>query len=647
MRILPAVIALAMIVPPAVSAAEPTIKDFARLPEYSLPVLSPTGEYLAAAVPRGDQTGIAIIRLSDMKATAAFSESRVHVSRIWWVAPERVLMTFDESSGALARPTPTGKLMAMNFDGSGRKRLHGFDGGATMADVIAARTKVADEILVSLNSLYQLVDGRMIPQVHKLNTRTGRSFGVADSPVSGFTYFLADHEGELRYAVGQDEKLVDRTFVRNPGARQPTRQWSEFGTSAHERSVVPLEFSRTGDKAYLRARDGTDKYCLNELDVVTKASRALACHPKGDLAEVYFSSDRDVPIAAVFEPGVPEVQWINPEHPDTKLLKALSASFPGQVVAPTSWSDDGSRLVFSVRSDRNPGEFYLYDRKAGSARFLMARRQWIDPAKMAEVKPLVVRTRGGDEVHALLTLPPGKAPQKLPMVVMPHGGPIGPRDDWGWHPDAQFMANRGYAVLQVNFHGSGGYGYRHLEAGRETWGTLMIDDITDAVRATIAAGTTDPQRICIYGGSYGGYAALMSSAREPEIYRCAIGYVGVYDLAKLKRDTDIQQFKQGRTFMDRYIGDDPKLLAEQSPINHLDKLKAPVFIVHGEDDPRAPFNQAKLLRAELDKRKHPYEWMAKANEGHGFYALDNRIELYEKMEDFLGRHIGARAAAAK
>jgi dipeptidyl aminopeptidase/acylaminoacyl peptidase len=406
-----------------------------------------------------------------------------------------------------------------------------------------------------------------------------------------------------------------------------------------------MAFSKDAARVYVQTREGNDAFCLGEQAMEAKAARTLACHPRADLDRVYFSADGDVPVAAVFEQGVPEIAWLNPEHPDTKLLKGLSASFPGQLVEPTSWSDDGSKVVFVVRSDRNPGEYYLYDRKAGTARFLLAQRPWIDPAKMAQVKALTVKSRSGAHVYAYVTLPPGKAASRLPMVVMPPGGPMGPRDRWEWDSDAQFFASRGYAVLQVNFHGSGGYGYKYQEAGRGVWGTLLINDITDAVRATIAAGTADPDRICIYGGSYGGYASLMSAAREPDLYQCAIPYVGVFDLAMLKRDTDMAQVRQGRAFMDMYIGDDPKVLAEHSPINYLDTLRAPIFIVHGEKDPRAPFNQAKLLRAKLEERKHPYEWLSKPKEGHGFYNVDNRTELYEKMEDFLDRHIGERRPA--
>ena len=233
---------------------------------------------------------------------------------------------------------------------------------------------------------------------------------------------------------------------------------------------------------YLQTREGTDTYCLSEQAIDDKQARVLACHPRADLDRIFISADGDVPVAAVFEQGVPEIVWLNADHPDGKLLRSLSASFPGQVVEPTSWSDDGSKVVFAVRSDRNPGEYYLYDRKTGAARFLLARAQWIDPKKMAQVKPLTVKSRSGAEIYGYLTLPPNKAPTKLPMVVMPHGGPIGPRDHWEWDADAQFLASRGYAVLQVNFHGSGGYGYQYQVSGQGMWGTLLIDDITDMAR---------------------------------------------------------------------------------------------------------------------------------------------------------------------
>lgn len=637
-------------------AKELPIKDFARLPQYTQAKISPTGEYLAVTVPSDDQTGLAIIRLADMKLTGGARGGRnTHVANFWWVNAQRVVVTLAESSGFLEAPSLTGQLMGINADGSNKTYLYGYKGGSGLASAMTRGTTEygyaemvsplrhdPDHVLIAVRHLYDLSDDKATATVYQLDVMTGKTRGVARAPQSGGVNFLADDLGAVRYAVGQDEgSLVDHTFVRNPA----TDQWAEIGKPKKERSIIPLRITSDNRTVYLRARDGTDAYCLTAQELATGQSKNLSCHSAADLERVLFSADGDTPIAAMFEPGKLEITWLNESHPDTKLLASLAASFPGQTVLPTSWTDDGSKLVLVVYSDRNPGEFFLYDRKTGKAKFLLAVREWIDPQQMAEVRPISFKSRDGSILYGYLTLPPGRVPSKLPVIVMPHGGPFGVRDSWGWDADAQLFASRGYGVLQVNFRGSGGYGYKYHEASRQSWGTMMIDDITDGVRWTIAQGMSDSSRLCIYGGSYGGYAALMSAVREPDLYKCVIGYVGVYDLSRLKADSDIRRSQRGRSFMNMYIGDDPKTLVDQSPINHLDKLKAPVFIVHGEKDPRAPFNQAEMLRRALEKRGHKYEWLSRSNEGHGFYIESNRVDLYNKMLDFLDRHIGNKVTA--
>ncbi len=275
-----------------------------------------------------------------------------------------------------------------------------------------------------------------------------------------------------------------------------------------------------------------------------------------------------------------------------------------------------------------------------------SQRDWIDPRQMAEQRAVEFKARDGQAIHGLLTLPPGVPAHKLPLVVNPHGGPFGIMDSWGWSREPQLLASRGYAVLQVNFRGSGGYGAGFESAGRQGWDTVMIDDITDATHWAVQQGFADASRICIYGASYGGYAALMSALREPDLYRCVIGYAGVYDLPRLRRDSDIAETAQGRRFMNEFIGDDKRLKAA-SPLTYIDRLKAAVMIVHGEEDKRAPFSQAKALRGALDERHYPYEWLTKPDEGHGFYEEANLMELYTRLLAFLDRNIGAQANTAK
>ena len=280
------------------------------------------------------------------------------------------------------------------------------------------------------------------------------------------------------------------------------------------------------------------------------------------------------------------------------------------------------------------------------ADYLVSKRSWIDPDLMGGRRPIVVPARDGTQLHGFLTLPKGAAGKNLPLVVNPHGGPFGIRDDWEWDLDPQLLASRGYAVLQINYRGSAGYGRRFRNAGKALWDSVMIDDISDAARWTVTQGYADPKRLCIYGGSYGGYAALASAEREPDLYRCTIGYAGVYDLPLFKRDSDISDTTSGRNYIDEFVGATPERLAEASPVNHVDKLKAAVLIVHGTQDKRAPFTQAKSLRKALEDRQYPFEWMEVAGEGHGFYAPENRKAFYEKLIGFLDQHIGSTATAA-
>ena len=222
-----------------------------------------------------------------------------------------------------------------------------------------------------------------------------------------------------------------------------------------------------------------------------------------------------------------------------KVRASLMRAFPGSNVRITSTTADGSLAIVFVDSDVNPGDYYLFDTKTMRAEFLRATRTWIDPRQMRPRKPIEVTARDGVKLHGYLTQPAGTGPQ--PLVVLPHGGPHGIRDTWEFDWEAQLLASRGYAVLQINFRGSAGYGMDFETAGYRQWGAGMQDDVTDATRWAIEQKVTEPNRICIFGGSYGAFAALMGAAREPDLYRCAVGYAGIYDLELMLSSADIPE----------------------------------------------------------------------------------------------------------
>jgi len=247
-------------------------------------------------------------------------------------------------------------------------------------------------------------------------------------------------------------------------------------------------------------------------------------------------------------------------------------------------------------------------------------------------------------LHGYLTLPPGVAePDKLPMVVYPHGGPFGEQDEWRYDGDTQLLAAQGYAVLQINFRGSGGYGRRHRNLGAQEWGKSMQDDLTDATRWAIEQGYADAGRICIYGASYGAYASLMGVAKEPDLYRCAAGYVGIYDLEMMHKRGDIQTSRSGRSYLDEAVGSEG--LAAVSPVNLAGQIKAPVFLAAGGEDQRAPVEHTEAMEKALKKAGVPVQSLIYGDEGHGFFDPAHEREYYTQLLAFFDRHIGSKAAA--
>jgi dipeptidyl aminopeptidase/acylaminoacyl peptidase len=321
------------------------------------------------------------------------------------------------------------------------------------------------------------------------------------------------------------------------------------------------------------------------------------------------------------------------------VLKALNAKFPDHLVTLAGSDDGDKRMLVSAVSDRDPGSVALFDTDTMSLRPLYQVADWIHPDRMAQRKPFQFKASDGTELFGYLTLPPGREAHALPTVLLPHGGPIGPSDSWSYDADAQFLASRGYAVVQVNYRGSGGRGPDFQLSGYKHFGDRIQQDIHEGLQWAIDQGYANPARVCVYGGSFGGYSALMQPILYPGQYKCAIDYAGVSDWTIGFHKSDTARFKAGRTYFSESIGDEKDARAI-SPLYRLDKFNVPVLIAHGEDDPRVPYQNAKALRAALDKAGKPYEWLSRPKEGHGFYAQKNREALYEQMEAFLARYLG-------
>ena len=624
---------------PALAADLPPVRDFARRADFERVKLSPNGEYIAMSKRVDGHTTMAFVRLADSKPTGTGFNfgTDSNVADFWWVGPDRVVASMGVKRDYFGSDAVLGRLYGIDVNGE-RSASLSFNAGmwTWMVDPLPREPKWA---LIRLEPV-----NRDDPThwLRRVNVYTGELEKAVQTPADRIDTYITDEKGQVRLASGYDAKNNLQSFVMTESGWEPLAK-GDLGKYA----MHPLNFSAAENTAWIGSneKDG-DLFCLVKVDIATRKRTSVACDPSQSLAWTLDSADGTHPIAAVFNAGMQEIRVLAPESPEGKVITNLTNTFAGRTLGDFSMSLDGTKLLFRVSSDRDPGSYFLLDTQAGKLRRLLTVSPWIKPEQMAERRPIEFKARGGKTIHGYLTLPNGVSPAGLPLVVNPHGGPFWIRDYWGWDAEPQMLASRGYAVLQVNFRGSGGYGNSFLEAGYKNWGTTMIDDITDGLRYTIAQGYADPARVCIYGVSYGGYAAMMSAVREPDAYKCVVAFAGIYDLPPFLRDTDTSSSWQGSNFIQDFVGVSNEIKAQQSPLTYIDKLKAPVFIVHGEDDKRVPFRQAKLLRSALEDRKIPYEWLSKSHEEHGFYNEDNRVEFYEKMLAFLDKYIGKPTASA-
>ncbi|PZO05684.1 MAG: hypothetical protein DCF27_13635 [Lysobacteraceae bacterium] len=608
----------------AVQAQSVPVGDFFKDPEFSNVSLSPTGEYITVSVPQADRTVLAAFRVSDMKLVAKwdYGEKR-HIDRVRWVNDDRFLLYVTRKLGRFDARVGTADVYASNVDGTKRADIPngGFYGIVDLSwddprTVLVAR---------SIDSAF----------LSKLDVYTGEVRTVASAPLRAGT-FLVDHEGEVRYAMGQEEDLDFVTLRRN-GESWATVHTAEMGGSVQR----PVVFSADNKRVVFEVSDKGEPARLVMMDPEANTSTPLVGNANVESVDYLFSSDERDLLAVGYMDGLPNYEFVNKDHVESKTYAGLINAFPDHAVSFGGISRDGRFVLFRAYSDVDPGSYYMFDRKTGQAKFLLAAMDWIKPEQMSTMQAISFVARDGTKVHGYLTLPRNGSGKNLPLILHPHGGPHGPRDMWGFNPEVQFLANRGYAVLQVNFRGSGGYGNAFERMGYRNWGTTMIDDMTDAVDYVVRQGIADQSRVCTYGASYGGYAALQTVVREPTKYKCTIGYVGVYSLPLMFKDGDIPETETGRNFLNRVM---PETLAEQqsqSPAFNVDKIRIPVMLVQGAKDQRVPISQYNLLRERLEAAgRAPEVTIVEDKEGHGFYDYQNQVDLYTAMEAFLGKHIG-------
>lgn len=619
-----------------------TVEDFAKTREYSDAALSPDGKYIAFVVPDKDakkgfvKNKIAVIRLSDRKATSvATVPGDLTVVNVGWLNNERFMFRAAYQLGYDARPKLEPDYYAMNADGSKKAFIYGpnVETQASKASRVvrdSAPGYISDLLYDDDNHILMTkFTGEMV----KVNVYTGAQYPVDRLPANAVGAVI-DHSGEPLYGYGRSEyndsivyKKGESGWERIAEFRQGKATWR------------PLAIHEDGRRVYVESEHLGDTKALAIWDPKTDETELIYRHDFVDHNRIWSQDGRTL-LGVKAEPAYFEYSILNTSHKDGKIWKILTNSFPKYDVEVLDITRDGQLALFSLSDAKNPGDYYLFDMKTKKAEFLVSKSSWLDPKDMADKKPIQFKARDGLTIRGYLTTPNGKNAENLPMVVYVHGGPHGLRDHYEFDEMVQWMAFNGYAVLQVNYRGSGGYGADFEHLGYRRWGREMQDDLTDATHWAIKEGIADKNRICIAGASYGGYATGMGLVREPDLYQCGIGGVGVYDLTLMYEKGDIQRRTSGVKTMEMYIGRNEKELKANSAVYNADKITKPIFLWQGALDERVPDAHYYAFAEALKQHGKSVELMIKDDEGHGFSDEKNREELFIKVNNFLQTHIG-------
>jgi dipeptidyl aminopeptidase/acylaminoacyl peptidase len=624
----------------AAAADRVPVEAFATTDNLSSPRISPDGDYLAVAADLGnDNHAIVVYRVDGMQQTALLKLPRYEVPvDMYWSSAKRLLVEKGRLFGSYEEPFSTGEIIATDFDGGNQRYVFGYQVKATGMDRGFGFIEGLPAVRNGHFYMRHVADNSARTMVYDMDADHGSHRLLADIGVKDMRFVL-DPSGVPRFAYGDPE--YGRYVLYQADAQG--KGWQPAAAARPGTRFVPLSFSADGQEIFAAYSVDGGPVSLVRSDLAGGNRRTLASDAFGSVGDVEWDAAQQ-PFAATVGNGKPRMVYFEANSIDALEHQNIAKLFPGHYVTYVNHTSDGNASLLYVYSDRDPGTWYLFDRAHSSVKPLLAVRRGIDPARMGERRYVRFKASDGLELDGYLTLPSGvQAPDRLPMVLLPHGGPHVRGDEWAYDNDAQFLASRGYLVLQVNFRGSIGRGGDFEAAGYRKWGTRVQDDLIDGVRWAIAQGYADPKRICSYGGSFGAYSAMMVAARAPDLFRCAAGLSGLYDLEAFATDSDTSGSAYGQSYIARAIGNDPAEWRANSPIDAAGRIKVPVFLAHGEADERTPYAQAVAMKKALERAGNPPEWMSVPGEGHGFYKDANNVAFYTRLEAFLARNIGGAA----
>lgn len=596
------------------------LRDFFRNPERSGYQISPDGNWISFLAPFERRMNVHIMPRTGGEPKRVTSETTRDLAGYFWKSDDRIVYLRDIDGDE------NWHLYSVDRNGENLIDMTPFDD--VTVDIVDDLEDHHSDMLISMNKR-----NKEIFDVYRLNVFTGEMKMVAENP-GNITGWNTDHDGKIRVATTTDG--VSSTLLYRETEQDA---FKPVITTNFKESVSPLFFTLDNKHLYCSSNLGRDKAAIVRFDIAAgKELEELFLHPDVDTSNLSYSHKRKVLTAISFVTWKRERVFLDEDL--EIMFEKLTMKLPGYEININSYNKNEDMFILRTYSDRSLGSFYLYESLTDTLTKLTDVSPWLDENDLAEMKPISFVSRDGFTIHGYLTLPKGKDPKNLPVIVNPHGGPWH-RDVWGYNPEVQLFANRGYAVLQMNFRGSTGYGRKFWEASFKQWGKTMQDDVSDGVKWLIDHGIADAKRIAIYGGSYGGYCTLAGMTFTPDLYACGVDYVGVSNLFTFL-NTIPPYWKPFLEMMQEMVGHpdrDKELLTAASPVFHVDKIKAPLFVIQGAKDPRVNIDESNQIVEALKKRGIEVPYLVKENEGHGFHNEENKFEVYEEMEKFLEKHL--------
>jgi dipeptidyl aminopeptidase/acylaminoacyl peptidase len=630
--------------PTTVKAAKDLpIEQWFRRGEFQNMSLSPNGTKLAAVSPFKGRGNLIVVDLEKRTRAVITSFETMDVADFIWINNKRLCLRVADGQEVTGRVNYRGQY-CVDADGTGLRDVTQVKGRPANINFLRGVSDDSDEAYVVMNER-----SRDSVDAFIFNTRNGQYKLLSfDSPGRVQSWVL-DRNGIPRAAVRQEaDDNTSTVWVRDgegaPWAKIHSYTWSEA-------ELEPLAFDWDGNTMYVATNvPSNDRKAIYKYDVkARKLGELVHGHPMVDVdGGLLFDTVKKKLMGVRYQADKPQHVWFDEEM--ANLQAQIDATLKGQTntLRPTS---DRKKVLISSASDRNPGAYFLYDAEKKAIEALPETRPWIKPDLMAERKFITYKARDGRVIPAYVTLPPHKDAKNLPLIVHVHGGPVVRGYNWvswGRWPDAQFLASRGYAVLEPEPRASDGYGLQHIRAGMRQWGLTMQDDINDGALHLVKEGIADKSRMCIYGGSYGGYATLMGIVRDPDLWKCGNATVAVSDLLELLTISYADYSERTNTapesYWSRLVGDvstpaGRQKLLDQSPFTHAAKAKAPLMLTMGSDDRRVPLIQGERMRDALLKAGKTVEWKVYTGEGHGFNKDENVFDFYRRTERFFAEHL--------